>query len=54
MFIRSCVVRLEKMSDRTILSDLGDLLTEERKKCAKMKLRIDTIFWLTLALESVR
>jgi hypothetical protein len=45
-------VRLEKMSDRTILSGLEDLLTEERKKWAKTKLRTDTIFLLKLALES--
>lgn len=52
--LQKCIARLEKMSDRTILSGLGDLLTEERKKWAKTKLRTDTIFLLKLALESER
>jgi len=52
--LQKCIARLEKMSDRTILSGLGDLLTDERKKWAKTKLRTDTIILLKLALESER
>ncbi len=52
--LEKCITRLEKMTDRTILSGLGDLLTDERKKWAKTKLRTDTIFLLKMALEDER
>jgi len=50
--LKKCIARLEKMTDRAILSGLGDLLTDERKKWAKTKLRTDTIFLLKMALEN--
>ena len=42
----------EKMTDRNILSGLGDLLSGEQKKWAKENLRTDKIFLLKLALEN--
>ena len=52
--LQKCVTRLEKMSDRTILSGLGDLLYDEQKKWARANLRKDTIYLLKLALEDER
>lgn len=52
--LRKCIARVEKISDRNILSGLGDLLTDERRKWTKTKLRTDTIILLKLALESER
>jgi predicted nucleotidyltransferase component of viral defense system len=50
--LQKCISRLEKMNDRTILSGLGDLLSDERKKWAKTTLRKDTIYLLKLAMEN--
>lgn len=47
-----CVGQLEKMSNRTILDGLGDLLTISQKDWARAKLRIETIFLLKARLES--
>jgi predicted nucleotidyltransferase component of viral defense system len=52
--LEKCIARLEKMSDRNILSGLGDLLSDEQKKWAKAKLRTDTVFLLKLALDSAQ
>lgn len=53
-FLEKCIELLESMSDRGILSDIGELLTPEQKVWAKTKLRTDTIFYLRLKLESYK
>lgn len=53
-FLEKCIYLLESMSDRGILSDIGELLTQEQKVWAKAKLRTDTIFKLRLKLESYK
>jgi hypothetical protein len=42
------------MSDRTILSGFGDLLSDEQKKWAKAHLWTDTVFLPKLAMENER
>lgn len=51
--LEKCIEALEKMSDRGILSGLGELLTAQQKVWVKQKLRTETIFLLKLALQSV-
>ncbi len=51
-FLQKCITALENMSDRTILSGLGELLTEKQKTWVKSKLRLETIFLLRLALNN--
>lgn len=50
VFLEKCVEELEKMSDRFILSGIGELLTEKQKIWAKAHLRKETIFLLKLQL----
>lgn len=52
-FLRACIFALEKLSDRTILSGMGELLTEKQKAWAKAHLRKDTIFLLNLELNKL-
>jgi len=40
------------MSDRNILSDIGELLDEKQKIWVKSKLKTETIFLLKLALKN--
>jgi hypothetical protein len=47
-FLEKCIAALELMSDRDILSDMGELLSPEQKVWAKANLRTDTIFLLQL------
>lgn len=47
-FLRKSVARLEQMSDRHILSGIGELLDDKQKTWAKSKLRAETIFLLKL------
>jgi predicted nucleotidyltransferase component of viral defense system len=48
-FLKLCIADLEKMSNRGILSGIGELLNGKQKEWVKSKLREDTIFLLTLA-----
>jgi predicted nucleotidyltransferase component of viral defense system len=51
-FLKKCIQELESMSDRGILSGLGELLDAKQKTWVKEKLRTETIFLLTLKLEN--
>lgn len=51
-FLQKCIDLLDKMSDRGILSGIGELLDAKQKLWAKTKLRSETIFLLRLRLES--
>lgn len=48
-FLQTCVNDLEKMSNRSILSGIGELLDEKQKAWVKAKLLSETIFLLKLA-----
>lgn len=52
-FLQKCIDGLDSMSDRGILSGLGELLDAQQKVWAKKHLRNETIFLLKLKLESV-
>ncbi|MBY0353241.1 nucleotidyl transferase AbiEii/AbiGii toxin family protein [Candidatus Babeliales bacterium] len=52
-FLQKCMTELESMSDRSILSGIGELLDEKQKAWAKTKLRSETIFLLKVKLESL-
>lgn len=52
-FLQNCIDELEKLSDRNILSGLGELLDTKQKPWAKTKLRTETIFLLKLALNNL-
>jgi predicted nucleotidyltransferase component of viral defense system len=49
--VSKCVVQLEKMNNRRILTGMGELLTPSQKDWAKAKLREDTISLLKLRIE---
>jgi predicted nucleotidyltransferase component of viral defense system len=51
-FLQKCIDSLEAMSDRGILSGMGELLDAKQKAWAKEKLRSETIFLLKLRLKS--
>lgn len=51
-FLKNCIDALEQMSDRSILSGLGELLTPNQKVWVKANLRKETIFQLQLAYRS--
>lgn len=51
-FLQTCIADLEKMSNRGILSGIGELLDEKQKAWAKASLRDETIFLLKLAVEN--
>jgi len=51
-FLQKCVDSLEKMTDRNILSGMGELLDAKQKDWVKAKLRTETIFQLKLKLEN--
>jgi predicted nucleotidyltransferase component of viral defense system len=51
-FLQKCINELEKMSDRGILSGLGELLTPEQKVWVKKSLRSETIFLLKMKLNN--
>jgi len=53
-FLQKCIDVLEGMSDRGILSGIGELLDAKQKLWAKAKLRSETIFLLRLKLESLQ
>lgn len=51
-FLQTCIVQLEKMSNRHILDGVGEFLTSRQKDWAKAKLREETISLLKLRLGS--
>ncbi len=53
-FLRKCVDSLEKMTDQSILSGVGELLDAKQKDWVKAKLRTETIFLLKLKLQNER
>lgn len=50
-FLTKCINELESMSDRGILSGLGELLDAKQKAWVKAKLRTETIFLLNMKRE---
>ncbi len=51
-FLKVCVVELEKLSSRSVLGGMGELLNEKQKNWARKKLIPDTIFFLRLMREN--
>ena len=47
-FLTQCILELEKMNDRGILSGLGELLDAQQKVWVKKHLRQETIFLLKM------
>lgn len=52
-FLQKCIDELESMSNRGILSGLGELLDAKQKIWVKEKLRAETIFLLKMKMESL-
>jgi predicted nucleotidyltransferase component of viral defense system len=50
-YLKKCIVFIESLSDRNILSGMGELLDEKQKAWAKTNLRKDTVFLLKVRLE---
>ena len=46
-----CIAFVESLSDRNILSGMGELLDEKHKNWAKIHLRKETVFLLKIRLE---
>jgi predicted nucleotidyltransferase component of viral defense system len=53
-FLQMCIDLLDKMSDRGILSGIGELLEAKQKLWVKEKLRSETIFLLRLRLDALQ
>ena len=51
-FLQECIDVLEKMSDKNILSGMGELLDNKQKDWVKAKLKSETIFLLKLRLNN--
>jgi predicted nucleotidyltransferase component of viral defense system len=51
-FLEACISLLEKMSNRDILSGMGELLDEKQKAWVKTKLKDELIFQLRLFLDN--
>jgi predicted nucleotidyltransferase component of viral defense system len=51
-FLQKCIIALENTSDASILSGMGELLTQSQKNWVKVKLKSETIFLLKLALHN--
>jgi hypothetical protein len=49
--LQICIKELEEMSDKNILSGIGELLDQKQKAWVKAYLRSETIFLLKLAAE---
>ena len=49
--LKKCIAFIESLSDRNILSGMGELLDEKQKAWAKTNLRKDTVFLLKVRLE---
>jgi len=52
-FLQKCIDELESMSNRGILSGIGELLNTKQKAWAKESLKNETIFLLKIKLESL-
>jgi len=50
-YMKKCIAFVESLSDRNILSGMGELLDEKQKAWAKTNLRKDTVFLLKVRLE---
>lgn len=50
LFLQACIDTLEKMSNKGILSGIGELLDEKQKAWVKLKLKDETVFLLKLRL----
>jgi predicted nucleotidyltransferase component of viral defense system len=50
-YLRKCIKLVESLSDRNILSGMGELLDEKQKIWAKTHLKRDTVFLLKVRLE---
>ena len=53
-FLQACIDNLDSMSDRGILSGVGELLGSVQKEWVKRNLRSETIFLLKLKLEALK
>lgn len=53
-FLQECIDTLEKISDRGILSGVGELLDAKQKAWVKKNLRSETIFFLKTRLDSLQ
>lgn len=53
-FLQQCIEHLEKMSNKSILSGLGELLTPKQKHWVKTQLKDETIFLLKRELENFK
>lgn len=51
-FLQKCIDSLENISNKNILSGMGELLDEKQKGWVKSKLKAETIFLLKLGLEN--
>lgn len=51
-FLQTCCEKLESMSNRGILSGLGELLDPQQKAWVKAKLLTDTVFLLKMRMQS--
>jgi len=51
-FVVDCIDKLDKISNQSILSGLGELLDNKQKTWVKAKLKSDTLFLLRIMLES--
>jgi predicted nucleotidyltransferase component of viral defense system len=49
--LKKCIAFVESLSDRNILSGMGELLDEKQKAWAKIHLRKETVFLLNVRLE---
>ncbi len=49
--LKKCIAFVESLSDRNILSGMGELLDEKQKAWAKINLRKETVFLLKVRLE---
>ena len=49
--LKKCIAFVESLSDRNILSGMGELLDEKQKAWTKTNLRKDTVFLLKVRLE---
>ncbi|MDH7512060.1 MAG: nucleotidyl transferase AbiEii/AbiGii toxin family protein [Clostridiales bacterium] len=52
--LKKCITFVESLSDRNILSGIGELLDEKQKAWARTQLRKDTIFLLKVRLEQAK
>lgn len=53
-FLIKCIGKLEKISDRAILSGMGELLDDRQKAWVKAKLKTETLFFLRVMLNNER